>query len=130
MVYYYGGWSTFSSRTQRRSDGTIVIQGRRFEIPNLYRHFRQVEIRYADWDLSHVHLVDERTGQPLCRVFPQDKAANANALRRSLEPVTEERCMPPAQGMPRCWLNCSTSRPRRACHQPICPRMTMTVRNQ
>jgi putative transposase len=88
------------SRTQRRSDGTIVIQGRRFEIPNRYRHFRQVEIRYADWDLSHVHLVDERTGQPLCRVFPQDKAANANALRRSLEPVTEERCMPPAQGMP------------------------------
>jgi transposase InsO family protein len=87
-------------RTQRRSDGTIVIQGRRFEIPNRYRHFRQVEIRYAGWDLSQVHLVDERTGQVLCRLQRQDKIQNASGLRRSLEPLTPELTVAPAKGLP------------------------------
>jgi putative transposase len=71
-------------RTQRKRDGTIVITGRRFEIPNRYRHFAQVEVRYASWDLTRVHLVDDRTGQVLCRLFPQDKTANATGLRRAL----------------------------------------------
>jgi putative transposase len=50
-------------RTQRRSDGTIIIEGNRFEVPNRYRHFTRIEIRYASWDLAHIHLVDEHTGQ-------------------------------------------------------------------
>jgi putative transposase len=87
-------------RTQRKSDGTIVIAGRRFEIPNRYRHFTQVEFRYASWDLTEVHLVDERTGQVLCRLFPQDKTANASGLRRTLEPITPELIVPPVKGLP------------------------------
>jgi putative transposase len=87
-------------RTQRKSDGTIVIAGRRFEIPNRYRHFTQLEVRYASWDLTQVHLVDERTGQVLCRLFPQDKAANASGLRRALEPIVPELAVPPATGLP------------------------------
>ena len=87
-------------RTQRKSDGTIVITGRRFEIPNRYRHFAQVEVRYASWDLTQVHLVDERTGQVLCRLFPQDKTANASGLRRALEPIAPELLVPPAKGIP------------------------------
>src|SRR5215469_10672543 len=63
-------------RTQRKSDGTIVIAGQRFEIPNRYRHFTQVEVRYASWDLSLVHLVDNRIGKVLCRLFPQNKGQN------------------------------------------------------
>lgn len=86
-------------RIQRKSDGTIVITGRRFEIPNRYRHFSRVEIRYASWDLTQVHLVDERTGRVLCRLFPQDKAANASGLRRALEPITPELTAPPAKGI-------------------------------
>ena len=39
------------------------------------------------WDLSHVHLVDERTGNVLCRLFPQDKTQNASGLRRALDPA-------------------------------------------
>jgi putative transposase len=86
-------------RTQRRSDGTITIEGRRFEVPNQYRHLARLEVRYATWDLTQVHLVDERLGKVLCRLFPQDKTANANGLRRSLEPVSAEPAAAPASGM-------------------------------
>ena len=87
------------SRTQRKSDGTIVISGGRFEIPNRYRHFTQVKVRYASWDLTQIHLVDERTGRVLCRLFPQDKTANASGLRRTLEPITPELTVPPTKGI-------------------------------
>jgi transposase InsO family protein len=87
-------------RTQRKSDGTIVITGRRLEIPNRYRHFTQVEVRYAGWDLTWIHLVDERTGRVLCRLFPQDKIANASGLRRTLEPINPNLTVPPVKGLP------------------------------
>ena len=77
-------------RTQRKSDGTITIEAHRFEVPNHYRHLSRLEVRYAGWDLTEVHLVDERLGQVLCRLFPQDKARNASGLRRSPEPVSAE----------------------------------------
>jgi transposase InsO family protein len=76
------------TRTQRKSDGSIVIEGRRFEIPNRYRHLSRIEVRYASWDLAQVHLVDERTGAVLARLYPQDKTQNASGLRRSLDPVS------------------------------------------
>lgn len=88
------------SRTQRRSDGTIVINGRRFEIPDRYRHLTSIEIRYASWDLSVVHLVDERTGNVLCRLYPQDKTKNASALRRSRDPDTREPAAQKATEIP------------------------------
>jgi hypothetical protein len=75
------------SRTQRRSDGTVVIDTRRFEVPNCYRHLARLQVRYASWDLTQVHLVDEHTGSVLCRLYPQDKAHNARGIRRPLEPV-------------------------------------------
>jgi putative transposase len=75
-------------RMQRKSDGTVVIEGRRFEIPNRYRHLTQLEVRYAGWDLGIVHLVDERTGKVLSRLYPQDKTQNANGLRRVLDPIS------------------------------------------
>ena len=74
-------------RTQRKSDGTISLEARRFELPSRYRHLDHVTIRYASWDLSWVHLVDERTDAVLCRLYPLDKAANADGLRRTLEPL-------------------------------------------
>ena len=75
-------------RTQRKSDGTVVIEGRRFELPNRYRHLTQIEVRFASWDLTTVHLVDERGGKVLCRLFPQDKTRNASGLRRPLDQVS------------------------------------------
>jgi putative transposase len=81
-------------RRQRKSDGTIVLESRRFEVPDRYRHVSELEVRYASWDLSQVHLVDERSGTVLCRLFPQDKAQNASGIRRTRDPEVKE---PPAQ---------------------------------
>ena len=80
-------------RMQRKSDGTLVLGGRRFEVPDRYRHLTQLEVRYASWDLSHVHLVDERSGTVLCRLFPQNKVQNSSGLRRTRDPDAKE---PPA----------------------------------
>jgi putative transposase len=96
------------SRTQRISDGTVVIDARRFEVPNCYRHLTRLQVRYASWDLTQVHLVDERTGDVLCRLYPQDKTHNAQGIRRPLEPVASRSVapagntaadVPPATGM-------------------------------
>ena len=85
-------------RTQRVSDGTIMVGAQRFEIPNRYRHLRELIVRYASWDLSMVHLVDDRSGQLLCRLYPQDKTRNATGIRAPLEPLAASQPPPvPAQ---------------------------------
>lgn len=81
-------------RRQRRSDGTVSLAGQRFEIPSRYRNLSEVHLRYARWDLSRVDLIDARSGTSLCAVRPLDKAANADALRRRVEPNTEPAPMP------------------------------------
>jgi putative transposase len=87
-------------RALRKSDGSLSILGRRFEVPNRYRHLTTLEVRFAAWDLSLIHLVDEHTGDVLCRLFPQDKTRNASGLRRTLTPVSNEPVdAPPAIGM-------------------------------
>jgi putative transposase len=86
-------------RSQRKSDGTISIDGRRFEVPNQYRHLARLTVRYAAWDLTRVHLIDEQLNKVLCRLFPQDKARNAEGLRRSLDAISADPIPPPATGM-------------------------------
>ena len=85
---------TQESRSHRRSDGTVSIEGRRFEVPGRLRHLQRVTVRYARWDLSRVFIVDGRTGKLLDRLYPQDKARNADGRRRRLTPAFAE----PAQG--------------------------------
>jgi transposase InsO family protein len=88
------------SRSQRQSDGTISIEGTRFEIPSRFRHFRRVTVRYASWDLGYIHLTDPRTGTVLARLYPLDRARNADGLRRSLENIdngSESEVLPTAQ---------------------------------
>jgi transposase InsO family protein len=87
-------------RTQRKSDGTIVIEGRRFEVPNRYRHLTRLEVRFASWDLGLVHLADDRSGKILCRLLPQDKTRNASGLRRPLDPVSAQPVADPHDGPP------------------------------
>ena len=84
------------SRTQRISDGTVVIDTRRFEVPNPFRHLHRLRVRYASWDLTQVYLVDERTEQVLCRLYPQDKQHNAQGVRRPLQPVASRLADPAA----------------------------------
>src|SRR5690606_7607850 len=74
------------ARTQRTSDGTVSVEGVRFEIPGRYRHFRKVTVRYARWDLSRVDLVDPRSGTILSPLYPLDRKANADGQRLLFEP--------------------------------------------
>ena len=87
-------------RRQRKSDGTIVLESRRFEVPDRYRHVSELEVRYASWDLSQVHLVDERSGTVLCRLFPQDKVQNASGIRRTRDPDAKEPPSAPDPAIP------------------------------
>jgi hypothetical protein len=78
-------------RKQRRSDGTISLEGKRFEIPNRYRHLEQPSVRYARWDLSAVELIDPRTFSSLGPIYPLDKTANAEGRRRALQSAQQNR---------------------------------------
>jgi hypothetical protein len=70
-------------RRQRRTDGTLSLEGKRFEIPGYYRQLTDIRVRYAQWDLRLVHLVD-RNGNLLCPLYPQDKTGNAAGVRRAV----------------------------------------------
>jgi len=93
-------FTTQEMRTQRTSDGTITLFGRRYEVPSRYRHLVRVVVRYAQWDLSYVQLADRRSGTILCRLFPLDKAKNADGLRRTLAPLPLGTTPAPAQPGP------------------------------
>jgi transposase InsO family protein len=73
-------------RKQRRSDGTISVEGIRFEVPSCYRHIDRLTVRYARWDLSSVDLWDDSVGIVLATIHPVDREANANGFRRPLLP--------------------------------------------
>jgi transposase InsO family protein len=74
-----------TSRSQRQSDGTISLEGVRLEVPARYRHFREITLRYARWDLGRVDLVDKQSGTILAPIYPLDKTANADGLRAPVE---------------------------------------------
>jgi putative transposase len=74
-----------TTRRQRQSDGTISLESVRFEIPARYRHFREIAVRYARWNLGRVDLVDPRGGTILAPIFPLDKGANADGRRALVE---------------------------------------------
>jgi hypothetical protein len=75
------------SRTQRKSDGTVTVEGVRFEVPSAYRTLVRLRLRVARWDLSSVALVDPRTGAHLATLLPLDKVKNADRARRPLAPT-------------------------------------------
>jgi hypothetical protein len=72
-------------RKQRRSDGTCSLEGRRFELPSQYRHLEIAHVRYARWDLSKAFLIDPHSDLCLEALYPQDKFANAEGIRRTLK---------------------------------------------
>jgi putative transposase len=79
-----------TKRRQRQSDGTISLDGVRFEIPARYRHFADVALRYARWDLGRVDLVDERTGTTLAPIYPLDRSENADGRRSVIAPEAND----------------------------------------
>ena len=71
------------TRILRRSDATVSVEGVRYQVPAPWRHLTEVHLRVARWDLSRVELVDARSAERLCTVYPLDKRANAGAPRRN-----------------------------------------------
>lgn len=89
-----------TTRSQRRSDGTITVFGVRFEIPARYRTLLRPTLRVARWDLSTVDLVDARTESYLCALLPLDKQKNADGRRRVLAEVPAlPQATPPKSGI-------------------------------
>jgi len=82
------------TRIQRRSDGTISLDGVRFEIPARMRHLRKLVLRHRSWDHSVAYVVDPRTDAVLARIHPLDKARHASGQRRALAPVSTEPAQP------------------------------------
>ena len=76
-------------RRQRRTDGTISLEGKRYEIPSRYRHLERATLRYARWDLSGVELIDPHTHTTLCALYPLDKQHNASGIRRTMDNARE-----------------------------------------
>jgi putative transposase len=72
------------TRKQRHSDGTVTVEGVRFEVPAAYRALVHLRLRVARWDLSSVELVDPRIGTHLAMLLPLDKVKNADRARRVL----------------------------------------------
>jgi transposase InsO family protein len=75
------------TRKQRRSDGTVTVEGVRFEVPGAYRTLLHMRLRVARWDLSSLDLVDPRSGAHLSTLLPLDKARNAERVRRVVVPA-------------------------------------------
>jgi hypothetical protein len=74
-------------RIQRQSDGTVVVDCQRFEVPSRYRHLSQVLVRQAAWCPSVLYLADPDTDTVLCRLPLCDLAANASRPRHGLEAI-------------------------------------------
>jgi transposase InsO family protein len=88
-------FTTEVRRTQRRSDGTLSLEGIRFEVPSRFGHLEELWLRYASWDLSTVYLADPKTGAILCRIYPVDKTKNAQG-QRAPRAGAESSASPPA----------------------------------
>jgi hypothetical protein len=80
-------------RTVRKTDGTITLDGTRFELPQCYIHMDEVTLRYARWDLGEAEILCPDTFKPLCTVFPLNKLKNSLGLRQS-DPKRAETLAP------------------------------------
>ncbi len=82
-------------RMVRRSDGSIPVEGVRFEIPSQYRHLAKVTIQYHKWDLANIGLIDRNSGNQLCLLYPVDKIKNSSGIRKSIAPVDKTKSIFP-----------------------------------
>ena len=100
-------------RTVRRSDGTVSVEGIRYQIPAPWRHLREAWVRYARWDLASVDLVDGPKGERLCTLYPLDRRAQCRRRTppRSTPAATMAAALAPAPAKRRCSGASSTIRP-------------------
>jgi len=78
------------ARQQRTSDGTVTVEGVRYEVPSRFRHLRRLMLRYPGWNRSRLWLVDGQTGAHLAPLLPLDKQRNASGGRALRQPIEKE----------------------------------------
>jgi putative transposase len=78
------------TRSQRQTDGTVTLDGIRFEIPTPYRHLESLTLRYARWDLSEAEILCPQTRKSISIIKPLNKLANASGIRREIEPTLHD----------------------------------------
>ena len=83
------------TRSQRKGDGSVSIEGVRFELPSRLRTLRRPTLRFRSWDLSSAWVVDPRNDDVLAEIRPIDKEKNAVRGRRLLEAVPGHIAIPP-----------------------------------
>ena len=86
-------------RRLRGSDGTVSVEGVRYQVPAAFRHLPMLHLRVARWDLSSVDLVDGRSGDRLSVLYPVDKRRNADAPRRRTGRNVDDEATKPATGL-------------------------------
>jgi hypothetical protein len=69
-------------RTIRVTDGTITLDGIRFEIPQQYVHMESLLLRYARWDLGEAEILCPDTKKSLCFIHPINKVLNSSGFRK------------------------------------------------
>ncbi|PUE02076.1 MAG: hypothetical protein C3L25_11405 [Candidatus Sedimenticola endophacoides] len=74
-----GAFRRIEDRRLRRSDGTLSLSGKRYEVPERYRHLERPLIAYARWDLTQLELLDPHTRAPLCPLYPPLTAMESEA---------------------------------------------------
>ncbi|MBE7448188.1 MAG: hypothetical protein HS111_04690 [Kofleriaceae bacterium] len=67
----------------------MTIAGVRYEVPSRYRTLERLSVRYASWDLSMVHLVDNRRRRAPRAAVPADRIKNGAQSRRVVAEVSE-----------------------------------------
>ena len=83
-----------AKRKQRQSDGTITVEGKRFEVPNAYHSLMYITVRYAHWDMSVIDMIDPDTSNILTPLYPLNKSANASGMRRLRDPEPQVQEVP------------------------------------
>ena len=86
-------------RRQRRSDGTVLVEGRRFQVPGRLGHLEDVFVRYARWDLAQVDVWEPVEMVVLARIYPLDKTKNAEGKRQMRGPIGPVTEAPAPRGM-------------------------------
>ena len=94
---------------QRHSDGTVVIAARRFEVPSRYRHLTRIEVRYASWDLSQVHLLMRERPDAVPALSAGQDSERHRDCAAALEPLAGSGEPPTKPSAPGIWRRCSPS---------------------
>jgi len=88
-----------TSALSAKSDGTVVIEGCRFELPNRLRHLTGIESALPYWDLTTVHRWTP-SARCCAGCSPRTRPKIASGLRRPLDQGSAEPVIAkPSTGM-------------------------------